>query len=424
MKYMAMHNRTDNKKFTICAIGSSESSHVVSRVKCFAERGHRVYLLCNTVTGLAGVTEIVPQALSIRWLHIVFKVANAFSKRILKQSIIHYEGIAYLLYNYLQILKQCKPDVVHIHYAYSIWAWMAAVTSYPVVVSIMGGDVLFDEQGSPTPRGKWLTLQLLENADLVTSKSDYLIAVLDRLGGFGSKAIKVVWGVDLARFHHVDTTALRAQLGLSPQHRVILSPKILQPFYNVHLLVEAMPHILTACSEARLLITEYLADPDYRKQIGERVEQLGIQDCVTFVGHIPHHEMPLYYSLAEVTVAVPSSDGLPQTLLEGMACAVPNILSHLPRYEEVVTHEESAYFVDSSPQGIAEGVLRLFSDRALCSRIVYNGLEVVKAEADFAKEVSRVESKYTEVLARPRKRRGLLARARILREVSRYFIQP
>jgi len=376
------------------------------------------------VTGLTGVTEIVPQPLPIRWLHIIFKLVNAFSKRVLKQSIIHYEGIAYLLYNYLQILKQCKPDVVHIHYAYSIWAWMAAVTSYPIVVSIMGGDVLFDEQGSPTPRGKWLTLQLLESADLVTSKSDYLITVLDKLGGFGSKAIKVVWGVDLARFHHMDTTALRAQLSLSPQHRVILSPKILQPFYNVHLIVEALPHILAACPEARLLITEYLADPDYRKQIVERVEQLGIQDCVTFVGHIPHHEMPLYYSLAEVTVAIPSSDGLPQTLLEGMACAVPNILSRLPRYEEVVTHEESAYFVDSSPQGIAKGVLRLFSDRALCTRIAQNGLEIVEAQGDFAQEVSRVESKYAEVLARPRKRRKLLTRARILREVARYFIQP
>src|SRR5439155_25238468 len=126
--------------------------------------------------------------------------------------IMHYEDIAYLLYNYLCILKQCKPDIVHIHYAYSIWAWMAAVTSYPLVVSIMGGDVLFDEQGSPTLRGKWLTQQLLKSADLITSKSDYLITVLNTLGGFGSKAIKVVWGVDLARFQHVDTTALRAQL--------------------------------------------------------------------------------------------------------------------------------------------------------------------------------------------------------------------
>jgi glycosyltransferase involved in cell wall biosynthesis len=424
MKYMEIYNRKNNKKLTICAIGSSESSHIVSRVKCFAERGHRVYLICSIVKGLEGVTEIVPQVVIVKWLHTIFNLVDTFSTKLLKRSIKHYEDIAYLLYNYLCILKQCKPDIVHVHYAYSIWAWMAAVTSYPLVVSIMGGDVLFDEQGSPTPRGKWLTRQLLKSADLITSKSDYLITVLDKLGGFGSKAIKVVWGVDLARFQPVDTTALRAQLGLSPQHRIILSPKILQPFYNVHLIVEAMPDILAACPEARLLITEYVADPDYRKQIIERIEQLDIQDSIMFVGHIPHHEMPLYYSLAEITVAIPSSDGLPQTLFEGMACAVPNILSRLPRYEEAVTHEESAYFVESSPRDIAAGVLRLFSDRALSARIAQNGLAIVKVQADFSQEVSRVESKYAEILRRPRKWRNLLTRARILREVSRYFIQP
>jgi glycosyltransferase involved in cell wall biosynthesis len=424
MQYMATKNKIENKKLTICAIGSSESSHVVSRVKCFAERGHRVYLLSNTVSGLEGVIEIVPQAIASRWLHVIFKLVNAFSTKVVKQSLLPYEGTVYLLYNYLHILKQCKPDIVHVHYAYSTWGWMAAVASYPLVVSIMGGDVLFEEQGSPTPRGKWLTLQLLQSANFITSKSDYLISVLNKLGGFGSKAMKVVWGVDLTHFHPLDATELRIQLGLSPQHRVILSPKILRPFYNVHLIVEAMLQIIAAHPEARLLITEYSADPDYRKQIAERVDQLGLQDYVMFVGHIPHHEMPLYYSLAEVTVAVPSSDGLPQTLLEGMACAVPNILSRLPRYEEVVTHAQSAYFVDSSPQGIAEGVRHLFSDCELSAHIVHNGLEIVQTQADFVREVSRVESKYYEVLARPRSRRPLLARARILREVFRYFVQP
>ena len=414
-----------NKRLTICAIGYADSQHVISRTKCFVEHGHCVYLIGNGLCGIDGVIELVPQAFSVRFLHIIIRLINEINTRILKKQTLYDAGAADLLYNYLYIIKKCKPDIVHVHYAYDIWSWMAAVADlHPLVVSIMGGDVLFEEQGSPTPRGKWLTQQLLQSADLITSKSDYLITVLDKLGGFGAKAMKVVWGVDLNRFQRVDATALRTQLGLLPQHHVILSPKILQPFYNVHLIVEAMPQILAAHPEARLLITEYGADPDYRKQIAERVGQLGLQDSVMFVGRIPHHEMPLYYSLAEVTVAVPSSDGLPQTLLEGMACAVPNILSRLPRYEEVVTHAQSAYFVDTSPQGIAEGVIHVFSNRELSTHMVHNSLEIVKAEADFAQEVSRVESKYYELLARPRRRRSLLARARILHEVLRYFVQP
>ncbi|MCL4296056.1 MAG: glycosyltransferase family 4 protein [Anaerolineae bacterium] len=418
-------NEIHRPKLTICAIGSSQSSHVVSRVKCFAERGHRVYLLCDSIAGIDGITEIVPVGPPHSILNSILYRVNKVTTRFLKKSTSPYTDPIHLFYNFRRVLKHCNPDIVHIHYAYNGWAWMAAAADYhPLVVSVMGGDVLFEEQGSPSPRGKWLTLQLFKRADLITSKSDYLITVLDKLGGFGSKAIKVVWGADLARFRRMDATALRTQLGLSANHRVILSPKILQPFYNVHLIVEAMPQIVAAHPEIRLLITEYAADPDYKKQIAAQVQQLGLSNHIIFVGHIQHHEMPLYYNLAEMTVAVPSSDGLPQTLLEGMGCEVPNILSRLPRYEEIVTHEQSAYFVDSSPPGIAEGVLRLLNDEELRHNIACNGLEIVRTQADFDKEVSRVEAKYYELLARRRKHRNWFDRLKILREILYYYAHP
>lgn len=421
---MLSDTNVTSPKLTICAVGSSGSTHVVSRVKCFAELGHQVYLICEQVMGLEGVIEIVPQALPTPALSRIIKVIETVSTRFFKKSIARYADTIYLLLNFIHILKQHQPDIVHVHFAYSIWGWMAAVANrHPLVVSVMGGDILFDEQGSPTPRGKWLTLQLLKRADLITSKSDYLTSVLERLGGFHTKTIKVVWGVDLHRFQRVDATELRTTLGFDAKHRVILSPKILQPFYNVHLIVEAMPRIIAVYPDARLLITEYGADPGYHAQIVDRVEQLGLREYVTFVGHVPHHDMPLYYSLADVTVAVPSSDGLPQTLLEGMVCEVPNILSRLPRYEEIVTHEDSAYFVDTSPEGIAHSVIHLFSDCALAERMVHNSLAIVCAQADFANEVSRVESAYHSLLARLPKRRRRLLRPRIFLEVLRYFYQ-
>src|SRR4029079_12853985 len=111
---------------------------------------------------------------------------------------------------------------------------------------------------------------------------------------------RAVWGVDLKHFRRVESEALRATLGLHRDQPVILSPKILQPFYNVHLVVEAMLRILAACPEATLLVTEYAADPKYRRQMAERVEKIGLEKRVRFVGHVPHREMPSYYSLADV----------------------------------------------------------------------------------------------------------------------------
>ena len=391
----------ERRPLTICAIGSSSSTHVVSRVKCFADRGHRVFLICDSRAGIEGVTELVPSGRPIRGLRSLS-----------------------LLLSVPGLIRRCRPDVVHVHFAYSPLAWMAAVADrYPLVVSVMGGDVLFDEQGRPTPSGRRLTLRLLESADLITSKSDFLIRVLDRLGGFGAKAVKVVWGVDLKHFRRVDAGGLRTALGLGREDRVILSPRILQRFYNVHLIVEAMPRVIAAIPKARLLITEYQADPAYRDEICRRVEALGLREHVRFVGSVPHDEMPQHYSLADVTVAVPPSDGLPQTLLEGMACGAPSILSRLPRYEEQVTHGESALFVDISPESIAGGVIRMLEDADLRERIASAGREIVAIHADFDRDADRMEAKYYELLSKPRRRRpGYIRGARVLGEVVRYLV--
>ena len=379
-------------KITLCAIGSSRSSHVRDRVKWFADRGHRVHLITEKATGIEGVEEITPRPLPIPKLKTIS-----------------------LLLSYIRCIRRCRADIVHVHFAQGLGSWTAAVVDlHPLVVSVMGGDILFEERGNSTPRGRWLTRQLLLSADLVTVKSYYLMSVLDKLDGHGAKAIKVVWGVDQSRFQRVDASAFRRKLGIPPDAPVILSPKILKPFYNVHLIVEAMPRIIKKTPSTTLLITEYHADTAYKEEIVARVRALGLEQNVRFVGEIEHDDMPYFYSLADISVAVPPSDGLPQTLFEAMACEVPNILSRLSRYEEVVAHEESAYFVNISPQDIADGVLRLLSNSELRNKIVTNGLQIVKSQADFKTEVDRVEEKYYELLKAPRSKRGWLERVRIL----------
>jgi len=390
----------ERRPLRICAIGSSTSSHVVSRVKRFADRGHHVFLISDTRSGLDGVTELVPSARPIRGLRSLS-----------------------LLLGVPKLIRECRPDVIHVHFAYSPFAWMAMVADrHPLVVSVMGGDILFDEQGSPTASGRRLTRRLLDSADLITSKSAFLIDVLDRLGGFGAKAMKVVWGVDLKHFRRVDAGGLRTTLGLRREDRVILSPRILQRFYNVHLIVEAMPRIAAAVPGSRLLITEYQADLAYRDEILRRVRALGLEDCVRFVGHVPYADMPQYYSLADVAVGVPPSDGLPQTLLEAMACGAPSIVSRLSRYEELVTHGESAYFVDLTPESIADGVIRVLQDAALRERIASMGRAIVATHADFDRDVDRVETKYYELSTAGKRRRARYGRrAGILVDVARHL---
>lgn len=403
----------------ILAIGSSGSNHVANRVRCFAERGHVVSIITERVVGLQGVAELSPSAPpgQDRWLTRAGDVTGRLTGRNHRAA----TDMARLLLDYRRLVRQAQPDVVHVHYAYNTWAWMAAVLGLnPLVVSIMGGDVLFEEQGNPTPRGIALTKRLLGAADLITSKSHFLTGVLDKLGGYGKKAIRVVWGVDPDVFRPLDGASLRSELGIPADARVVLSPKILTPFYNVHVLVEAMAHVVAREPRAHLVVTEYGADPAYKAHLAARLLVLGLQHNVTFVGYIPHERMPQFYAIADISVGIPASDGLPQTLLEAMACGVANVVGPLDRYSEIVRHGDSAVFTEIEPRAVAAAILRLLCDEALRERLAQRGREVVVADANFPVEVERVEEAYYRLASR---RRTLpLPQPAALKDVAMYWL--
>jgi glycosyltransferase involved in cell wall biosynthesis len=404
----------------ILAIGYATSTHVVNRVRCFGALGHEVYLLSSPAGGLTDVHELVP---SVRpqqdeW---VSHLARWLS-RLVRRDLSGLSDMVRLFLDFRRLIKTTSPDVFHVHYAYSTWGWLAgALGARPLVVSIMGGDVLFEEQGAPTPRGIALTKRLLGAADRITAKSDFLISVLDQLGGYGSKAVRIIWGVDPEQFRPLDASALRADYGIPAGARIILSPKILQPFYNIDVLVEAMAPVVSQVPEAHLVITEYGADPLYRAKIDEQIERLGLAGHVSFVGHVPHDRMPLFYSLAEVAVGIPHSDGLPQTLLEAMACGVPNVVGRLDRYGEITKDGESVLFADIEPASIADAIIRLLKDEALRKSIAARGREIVVNVASFPHDVRRMELIYRALAAQPRKRWRY--RPMMLVDVARYWLR-
>jgi glycosyltransferase involved in cell wall biosynthesis len=381
------------RPLTIVAVGAGSSTHVARFVQRFAKRGHRVFLFSDSPnpTGIEGVEQLVPTVR--RWIPRV--------PRPLRGALYH--GLSAL--DLLRALRASRPDVVHVYYAYSYYAWVAGLLGCrPLVVTVMGGDVLFAEQGAPGPVGEWLTIRLLRQADYITSQSHFLSGVVERLGGSPAKTERILWGVPPDEFGPRDTADLRRALGLEPESPIILSPKILQPFYRVHLVVEAMAIVRRSIPNAVLVVSEYGADAAYRKQISRRVDELGLGKQVMFVGQIPYEEMPSYYSLAEVSIGIPSSDSMPQALFEAMACGTPTILSRLPRYEEIVQHEESAYFVDPDPEAIAAGIIRILDDTALRKGIAERGRRIVLEQANLDEEAARVEKRYRELVAaiRPR----------------------
>ena len=89
----------------------------------------------------------------------------------------------------------------------------------------------------------------------------------------------------------------------------------------------------------------------------------------------------------------------------------------------MVTHDESALFVDILPESIADGVIRILEDVELRERIAIAGREIVATHADFDRDADRMEAKYYELVTMARRRLpGYFRRARVIGEIVRYLV--
>jgi glycosyltransferase involved in cell wall biosynthesis len=230
-----------------------------------------------------------------------------------------------------------RPDLIHVHCALQSWDTLVLIRFRPLVLTLMGGDILPDQffHGFPTT---WLARKLLDHADVLTSKSSFLDAALNRIGDYAHKIRRVTWGVDVQLFRPgLDVQHLRERWEIGPDDFVLFSPRGCQPFYNHHLIIRAFAEYLRRNgARAKLLITEFSADRAYSQRLRELVRELGLTEHVRFVGVVPLKEMPAYYNLAHVVISWPPSDGMPQSHCESMACGAYNILGDLPQYRELV----------------------------------------------------------------------------------------
>jgi glycosyltransferase involved in cell wall biosynthesis len=376
----------------IAAVGNGRSVHVTARSAALAARGHALRLVTlGDVLPAPGV-EVATRPIPRNPLAAV-GAARGF----------------------LRDVHEHRPDLLHLHYAGGKLGTMALLTGVrPLVVTVMGGDVLEEQHpGGRTALERRATARILERADLVLVKADALRAPVSAFGVDPARIETVRWGVDPARFRRDPEAGarVRERLGVAAATPVVLSPRLLAPLYNVDLVVEALAQV----PGAHLLLTEYGADPAYRARVGARVDELDLRGRVSWLGQVGHADMAELYSAADVVVSVPSSDGLPQSLFEAMACGAPVVLLDLPSYHEVVEHGVTALLVDKSAAAVAGAVRSLLDDAGLREGIRQRALQRVQEVAFLPREAERVERLYERVLAAPRSRPpGLLRDGRLL----------
>jgi glycosyltransferase involved in cell wall biosynthesis len=194
---------------------------------------------------------------------------------------------------------------------------------------------------------------------------------------------RVVWnGIDLAPFRGPHRPERRtALLGLDAASRLAICVARLTPQKQHAALLEAVA--LARRREPRLVVV-LAGDGPMRDALEAQAARLGIADAVLFLGR--YGRVADLLRCGDALVQPSAFEGLPLAVLEGMAAALPVVVTDVIGCNETVVPEESGLIVPpNDPAALAHALVRVLQDRPLAERLGTRARQ--RAEREFAAPV-------------------------------------
>jgi glycosyltransferase involved in cell wall biosynthesis len=202
---------------------------------------------------------------------------------------------------------------------------------------------------SPARQIRWAA----ERAAAIVTVSDALKNKVESLGVSPDKVVTLRNGVDLDLFQPLERGVIRARLDFAGP--VWLAVGHLIELKGVHITLAA----LARTTDATLLIAGEGPEEGHLRQLTKRLD---ISSRVRFLGAVPHGELCGYYNVADATVLASSYEGMPNVVLESLACGTPVIAAPFAGVTELLSAPEAGEIAtERSAEAITSAWLRLRS---------------------------------------------------------------
>ncbi len=300
-----------------------------------------------------------------------------------------------LLGRMLRLMRQDPPHIVHTHLFKSDFHGRPAarLAGVPVVISTL-------HNSDPWARQPVLGALYAANARL----ADRLIAVSNEVREYylehthlsPEQVITIDNGVDTRRFVGREAAGqqVRLELGLNPQAVVYGVIGRLKPQKDHANFLQAAAVIYRQLPQARFLV---IGDGPLREELEAQTRQLGLEEAVIFTGL--RSDIPALLAAMDVLVFSSRWEGLPVTLLEGMAAARPVAATAVDGIRTVSLPGETALLVPpADPQALAQACLRLGNDPQLARRMGQAGRARVVEHYSIDAMIDRITHEYSSLL--------------------------
>ncbi|MGH9966922.1 MAG: glycosyltransferase [Pyrinomonadaceae bacterium] len=284
-----------------------------------------------------------------------------------------------------RIIWQLRPTLVHSWSGHTniYAAWAPAPPQLRRILSFRFIPTVDSYTGEPVVRVP--RAEVYGRADCVVSNSRAALACAERVG------------VRMRRSEVVDNIVVvkgRARPGDAVEVPLIVAAGGLIPVKAYDVLLKAVGQLASTGLRFELLIA---GDGPEKTKLQRLADGLGLTSSVTFLGGVD--DVPELFSRAHILVHPSRSEGISNTILEGMAEGLPVVASAVGGIPELLTHGQTGLLVDPDrPDALAAALRRLIESSSLREELGRNGLDLVRERCGRAKIVSQYERIYASIV--------------------------
>ena len=199
-------------------------------------------------------------------------------------------------------------------------------------------------------------------------------------------------GVDITRFN-----SARVDNAIDGREQVAVCVAKLRYEKGIDVLLQAWCLVHQQAPQAQLII---VGDGGLRFQLEGLAKALGIANRVEFTGLLG--DIPAQLHRGGLAVLPSRWEGMPNALLEAMACGLPCVATRVSGSEDIIQHGVNGLLVGPEDyQGMALALLTLLQDRPLAQRYGQAARETVERHYSFEQVMDRYVELYQRIAEHP-----------------------
>jgi glycosyltransferase involved in cell wall biosynthesis len=289
------------------------------------------------------------------------------------------------------LIRSFKPDIVHAHFATS-YGLIGALTGFqPFILSVWGADIFDFPHRSFLHKG--LIKYNLKKAHKILSTSHIMAQEISK---YSTRAVEVTpFGIDLNLFKPRPVETL-----FNENDIVIGTVKTLEKKYGIEYLIRAFK-ILKQRNPTLPLKLLIVGGGSQEKCLKDLTEELQLEGDTIFTGRVPYDQVPDYYNMLTIFVALSTQDSesFGVAVIEASACEKPVVVANVGGLPEVVEDGTTGLVVPArNPEKAAAAIEQLIHDEALRRKMGKQGRERVKRLYNWPDNVAQMIDIYCRVL--------------------------